>query len=54
MTIGLYALRCKELGLTIKELEDIEYGLVEDMLTEKGNDEYKYPYKATQEDFNKF
>lgn len=47
-------LRCKELGLTVEELEDIDYGLVEDMLTERGNDEYNYPYKATQDDFNKF
>lgn len=54
MTIGLFLLRCKELGLTINELENMDYGLVEDMLTEKGNDEYKYPYKATQEDFNNF
>jgi len=54
MTIGLFMLRCKELGLTINELENMDYGLVEDMLTEKVNDEYKYPYKATQEDFNKF
>ena len=28
--------------------------LVADMLTEKGNDEYNYPYKATQKDFDKF
>lgn len=47
-------LRCKELGLTVEELEDIDYGLVEDMLTERGNDEYNYPYKATQDDFDKF
>lgn len=54
MTIGLFLLRCKELGLSINELENIDYGLVEDMLTEKNNDSYDYPYKATQEDFNKF
>jgi len=54
MTTGLFMLRCKELGLTVEELEDIDYGLVEDMLTERGNDEYNYPYKATQDDFNKF
>lgn len=54
MTIGLYMLRCKEMGLTIDELENMDYGLVEDMLTEKGNDKYEYPYKASQEDFNKF
>lgn len=47
-------LRCKELGLSIAELEEIEFGLVEDMFTERSNDEYKYPYKATQEDFDRF
>ncbi len=47
-------LRCKELGLSIDELENMEFGLVEDMLTEKGNDSYDYPMKASQNDFNKF
>lgn len=47
-------LRCKELGLSINELEQIDYGLVVDMLTEKGNDKYEYPIKATQQDFDKF
>ena len=54
MTTGLYFLRVKEMGLSIEDLENIAYGLVEDMMTEKGNDEYKYPYKASQEDFDKF
>lgn len=47
-------LRCKELGLSVEDLENIDFGLVADMLTEKGNDEYPYPYKATQKDFDKF
>lgn len=47
-------LRCKELGLSVFELEHIDFGLVLDMLTERSNDDYKYPYKATQEDFDKF
>ena len=47
-------LRCKELGLTVNELENMDYGLVKDMLIERGNDSYNYPYKATQEDFDKF
>ena len=54
MTTGLFRLRCKELGFSVDELEQIEFGLVADMLTEKGNDEYEYPYKASQEDFNRF
>ena len=47
-------LRCKELGLSIDELEMIDFSLVQDMLTEKANDDYQYPYKASQEDFDKF
>ena len=47
-------LRCKELGLTINELEQLHYGSVVDMLIEKNNDEYEYPGKATQKDFDNF
>lgn len=47
-------LRCKELGLSIDDLDNIDFGLVADMLTEKDNDNYNYPYKASQEDFDKF
>lgn len=54
MTTGLFMLRCKELGLSVDELEQLDFGLVADMLTEQGNDGYKYPYKANQADFNKF
>lgn len=53
-TTGLYMLRCKELGLSIDDLENIDFGLVADMLTEKANDEHKYPYKASQKDFDNF
>lgn len=47
-------LRCKELGLSLDELNEIDFGLVMDMLTERCNDEYDYPYKATQKDFDNF
>lgn len=47
-------LRCKELGLTLDELEMIDFGLVQDMFTEKDNDNFNYPYKASQEDFDRF
>ena len=47
-------LQCKELGLTVLELEEIDFGQIQDMLIEKQNDEYKWPYKATQEDFDRF
>lgn len=47
-------LRCMELGFTISDLEQVDYGLVADMIIERGNDEYDYPVKATEEDFKKF
>lgn len=47
-------LRCKELGLSVNDLENIDFGLVQDMLVEKANDEHKWPYKASQKDFDRF
>lgn len=47
-------LRCKELGFTVMELEQISFGLVMDIMVEKSNDEFNYPYKASQDDFNNF
>ena len=44
----------KTLGLSIDELELLEYGVVMDMLTEKGNDDYPYQQLATQADFDRF
>lgn len=47
-------LRCKELGLSVEELELLDFGLVADMMTERNNDSYDYPYKASQKDFDSF
>ena len=47
-------LRCIEIGLSVSDLEQVDYGLVADMMIEKENDEYEYPVKATEEDFKKF
>jgi hypothetical protein len=47
-------LRCAELGLSDSALNNMSMGMVFDMFTEKGNDEHKYPYQATQEDIYKF
>ena len=47
-------LRCKELGISVNELEQMDFGVVADMMTEQGNDQYKYPFKATQKDFDNF
>lgn len=54
MNTGIFMLRCKELGLSIFELDNLDFGLVVDMLIERNNDEYEYPIKASQSDFDKF
>lgn len=48
-------LRCAELGLVSDGvLASYTMGMVYDMLTEQTNDRHKYPYLATQEDFDNF
>ena len=54
MTTALYLLRCIQLGLSLSELDFIEYGQIIDMMTEAANDSYKYKQVATQSDFDKF
>lgn len=54
MTTPLFLLRCVQLGISIRDLDLLTIGLVNDMYAENGNDEYKYATLATQEDFNKF
>lgn len=51
---AIFMLRCAELGLSDSALNNMSMGMVFDMFTEKGNDEHKYPYQATQEDIYKF
>lgn len=47
-------LRCCELGISGAELDEYSIGMVYDMYVEKANDMEKYPYKATQDDMDKF
>lgn len=54
MTIPLFLLRCVQLGLNLSDLDLLTVGLVNDMFTEKENDDFKYPYRPTQTDFDKF
>ncbi len=53
-TTPLFLLRAVELGLSGSDLSLLTIGLVNDMFTEKNNDEYKYKEVATQEDYDKF
>lgn len=39
-------LRCAELGISSKDLDDYTMGMIYDMLTERANDTVKYDKKA--------
>jgi hypothetical protein len=54
MSTPLLLLRCKQLGLSMQELELLTIGLIDDMFIEKENDNFDYPSLATQEDYNLF
>ena len=47
-------LRCAELNLSDDALAGMTMGMVYDLLTERANDQEKYPILATQDDFDKF
>lgn len=42
------------MGLTLDDLDGMEYGMVLDVLTEAGNDNCEYKQLASQADFDKF
>lgn len=42
------------MGLTLDDLDCLEAGMVYDMMTESQNDDAKYNYVATQEDFDRW
>lgn len=54
MTTPLFLLRCVQLGLSMSDLDFLTIGLVNDLFTERENDDYPYRYQATQADFDKF
>lgn len=54
MTTPLFLLRCVQLDLSIRDLDLLTIGMVNDMYAESRNDDYKYREVATQEDFDRF
>ncbi len=54
MTTPLFVLRCLQLGLTLSDLDQLDYSFVLDMMTESDNDSYNYPRRAMQADFDRF
>ena len=55
MTTPLFLLRCKQLGLSMTELDLLTIGLINDMFTERENDDY-YGWNEVsgQADFDNF
>jgi hypothetical protein len=47
-------LRCVQIGLSMLDLDFLDYGMVIDMMTERQNDDYEYKELATQADFDRF
>ena len=54
MTTPLFLLRCVQLGLSMSDLDFLTIGLVNDMFTERENDDFHYHTLAEQSDFGKF
>ncbi len=54
MTTPLFLLRCVQLGLSIRDLDLLTIGMVNDMYAESRNDDCKYAEVATQDDFDNF
>ena len=55
MTTPLFLLRCVQLGISIRDLDLLTIGMVNDMYAESSIDEYKdYAQIATQRDFDSF
>ncbi len=54
MTTPLFLLRCVQLGISIRDLDLLSIGMVNDMYAESGNDGFDYARVAEQEDFDKF
>lgn len=54
MNTAVYLLRVAEMGMSFRDLALVSVGMVFDMMTESQNDSYKYPFKATQADMDRF
>ena len=54
MTTPLFLLRCKQLGLSMTELDLLTIGLINDMFTERANDDFDYCEYGDQADMDAF
>ena len=54
MTTPLFLLRCVQLGISIRDLDLLTIGMVNDMFAESRNDEYPYREISGQDEFDNF
>lgn len=53
MTTPLFLLRCVQIGISLSDLDLLTIGMVEDIFTERENDDYDgWTYKASQRDMD--
>ena len=53
MTTPLFLLRCVQLGISLRDLDLLTCGMVNDMFAEQANDDEDYAVLATQEDYDR-
>ena len=54
MTTALFLLRCIQIGLSIRDLDLLTVGLVNDMYIESDNDDQTYAQIGTQAEMDAF
>lgn len=54
MTTPLFLLRCVQIGIALSELDLLTIGVVNDMFTERENDDFSYDTFGTQSDMDAF
>ena len=54
MTTPLFLLRCLQIGLSLRDLDLLTVGMVNDIFVENMNDDCEYASVATQEDMDAF
>ena len=54
MNTAVIVLRAIQVGLSLADLDYLDYGELVDILTESTNDQADYPEVATQNDYDQF
>lgn len=54
MTTPLFLLRCLQIGLSLRDVDLMTVGMLNDIFVENQNDDYEYDEVADQADFDAF